>query len=133
MMVLESPLRLYTAAGLFPPHSIFPAAAHRFGLGHFGTGAAAGTAAGFLAGPPHSTPQPPPHLRFRPHESPRRQQRRPQSPQHLTKGQWTWFLLSLEFFNKLIGWIFKILFGHLIDLFFSSLFTYKQNLQSMKL
>ncbi|XP_073974423.1 uncharacterized protein [Rhodnius prolixus] len=85
MMVLESPLRLYTAAGLFPPHSIFPAAAHRFGLGHFGTGAAAGTAAGFLAGPPHSTPQPPPHLRFRPHESPRRQQRRPQSPQHLTK------------------------------------------------
>ncbi|KAK9500984.1 hypothetical protein O3M35_002127 [Rhynocoris fuscipes] len=90
MMVLESPLRLYTAAGLFPPHSIFPAAAHRFGLGHF-SAAAAGTPAGGPAA--HSTSQPPPHLRFRPHESPRRQQRRPQSPQQLTKG-----LLSFCFF-----------------------------------
>ncbi|XP_014261847.1 homeobox protein unc-4-like isoform X2 [Cimex lectularius] len=74
MMVLESPLRLYTGAGIFPPHSIFPA--HRFSLGHFSP-----AASGFLTAPPG----PPPHVRFRPQEPHRRLPRRPQSPQHLSK------------------------------------------------
>ncbi|KAF6200544.1 hypothetical protein GE061_004987 [Apolygus lucorum] len=74
MMVLESPLRLYTAAaaGLFPPHSIFPSAAHRFSLGGpFGS-------AGFLGAPPQAPG--PPHIRFRPQEPVRRPPRRPTSP-----------------------------------------------------
>ncbi|CAA9999360.1 unnamed protein product, partial [Nesidiocoris tenuis] len=88
MMVLESPLRLYTAAaaGLFPPHSIFPAAAaaaHRFAA--FGGGPFAG-GGGFLGGPPPAPAGPPPHVRFRPQDPQhvRRPPRRPTSP--LSKG-----------------------------------------------
>ncbi|BES99800.1 Homeobox domain [Nesidiocoris tenuis] len=84
MMVLESPLRLYTAAaaGLFPPHSIFPAAAaaaHRFAA--FGGGPFAG-GGGFLGGPPPAPAGPPPHVRFRPQDPQhvRRPPRRPTSP-----------------------------------------------------